>query len=75
MNTSIRWMFVFLCALLGVGCSTLDRGFDAKETSSEDYNRSAGDDRGGAQFETAIWSSDPNKKTLPKALGPDGQEK
>ncbi|MEM1157219.1 MAG: hypothetical protein AAF649_08005 [Verrucomicrobiota bacterium] len=61
--------------LVQSSCSTIENSFEAKDSNREDYNRGDGADRGGAQFETAIWSSDPNRKTLPKALGADGKEK
>jgi len=75
MKIRLTISLLLLPALLLVGCSTIENSFEAKDSNRDDYNRADGDDRGGAQFETAIWSSDPKKKTLPKALGSDGKEK
>ena len=66
-----KLLTLVLASTLFMSCST----FGTKDTTQENYHRGDGADRGGAQFETAIWSSDPDKKTLPKALGADGKEK
>lgn len=75
MKERLMILLLALAAPLLVGCSTLENSVEAKDTNKSDYHREDGADRGGAQFETAIWSSDPKKKTLPKALGSDGKEK
>ncbi|MEM6884362.1 MAG: hypothetical protein AAF571_04965 [Verrucomicrobiota bacterium] len=71
MKLPMTLVLTALAAPVMISCST----FEAKEANQEDYHQADGADRGGAQFETAIWSSDPKKKTLPKALGTDGKEK
>jgi hypothetical protein len=78
-NYSLRYgggLVLFSCLLsLLYGCSTLENSVDAKDPNKNKYDQNSGAEQGGAQFETAIWSSDPEKKTLPKALGADGKEK
>ena len=66
---------LFACATVFCSCSTINKSVDAKDPARNKYDTHTGDERGGAQFETVIWSNDPGQKTLPKALGADGKEK
>jgi uncharacterized protein YceK len=62
---------IFLAAssfVLLAGCASLSTS-DVNKGTSDAATQARYEQAGGSRVETAIWSTDPKKKTLPQAIG------